>query len=317
MDCARITSRRFGALLVAGLVLGLAAAGRAQSPAPPRELQPIQLHAAIMRSSFSGVNETDATAAFKVFVQRMGEQRGYAITSHLHVLDDAAALVDYQRENPRAPLDLAIVDSWDYLAVAPIDNLPPTFATVEQGATMEDYLVLVRADSAIAGLADLAGKQVLVLRSSNANTVWHWFRTEILALGRGAPDDFLGRLEIRPQLSQTILPVFFGKADACAVDRQGFATMVEMNPQIAKTLKVLTHSEPFLDTLACVRLEGWGEDGIREQILEAMLEMPNDPAGRQILSLFKFDGMVPFEDSYLDSMRALRRRHTELEGDSP
>lgn len=305
--------------LAAALALGLAGVGsaRAQVSTPPRERFPVQLHASFMRSSFSGVNETDAMAAFKVFVQRMGEQRGYDITPQIHILDDAAALADHLREHPREPIDLAIVDSWDYLALAPIANLPPTFATIEQGVVMEEYLVLVRTDSGITGLADLAGKQVLVLRSSNANTVNHWFRTEILALGRGAPEEFLGRLEIRPQLSQTILPVFFGKADACAVDRLGFATMVEMNPQIAKTLKVLVTSDPFLDTLACIRLEGWERDGMRQDMIDAMLDMPNDPAGRQIMSLFKFNGVVPFEDRYLDSMRALRQRHAGIEGDAP
>ena len=48
-----------------------------------------------------------------------------------------------------------------------------------------------------------------------------------------------------------------------------------------------------------------------------MLEMPDDPAGRQILTLFKFNGMAPFEDRYLDSMRALRQRAAELDGARP
>ena len=303
----------------AGLAIGWAAVGpvRAQAPAPPGAYQPLPLHAAIMRSSLSGVNETDAMAALNVFVRRMGEKRGYALTPHIHVLDNAAALADYLRAHPDTPIDLAILDSWDYLAFAPIANLPPAFATVEQDAVLEEYLVLVRKDSGLAGLADLAGKRVLVLRSSNANTVGHWFRTEIRALGRGAPEDFLGQLEVRHQLSQTVLPVFFGKADACVVDREGFATMSELNPQIAETLQVLVASEPFLDTLACVRLDGWEEADQRQKMLDAMLEMPDDPAGRQILTLFKFNGMAPFEDRYLDSMRALRQRAAELDGAIP
>ena len=90
--------------------------------------------------------------------------------------------------------------------------------------------------------------------------------------------------------------------------------MIEMNPQVGKRLKVLVQSEPYLDTLICVRLAGWERDGMRQDMMDAMLEMPNDPAGRQIMSLFKFNGMAPFEDRYLESMRALRKRHEALTG---
>ncbi|MDZ7582119.1 MAG: PhnD/SsuA/transferrin family substrate-binding protein [Deltaproteobacteria bacterium] len=302
-------------VLVAVLALWLARGGLAQSPPPPqRALHAFEMHASFMRSSFSGVNETDARAAFGVFVRRMGEKRGYAITPHLHIVDDAEALRELLN---RQTVNMVVLDSWDYLALAPLTNYPATFAAVEQGVIQEEYLVLVGADSGLTGLADLAGKQALVLRSSNTSNAGHWFRTEILALGRGAPEAFLSRLEVRGQLSQTVLPVFFGKADACAVDRQGFATMIEMNPQVGKRLKVLVQSEPYLDTLICVQLAGWERDGMRQDMMDAMLEMPNDPAGRQIMSLFKFNGMAPFEDRYIESMRALRKRHDALTGGQP
>jgi phosphonate transport system substrate-binding protein len=300
-------ARRHGAVLAAVLACCPSAVALAQSP--PRALVPIRLHASFMRSSFSGVNETDAKAAFKVFAARMGEKRGYAITPEVHIFDDVVGL---QAHLKREPLDLVVIDTWDYLALAPIDNLPVAFAAIEQGAIQEEFLVLVRKDSGLNGLTDLAGKHVTVLRSSNANTVRHWFQTEITALGHGAPGSFLGRLEIKEHLSQAVLPVFFGKADACALDRRGFETIVELNPQIGRTLRVLVRSEPYLDTLLCVRLDGWERGGMRQDLLDAMLDLPDDPAGRQIMTLFRFNGMVPFEERYLSSMRALRKRHDQL-----
>jgi hypothetical protein len=41
-------------------------------------------------------------------------------------------------------------------------------------------------------------------------------------------------------------------------------------------------------------------------------ELPEDPAGKQIMALFKFGGFGPFEDHYLDTIRALRERHDAL-----
>ncbi len=293
------------------MVLALWPAGisLAQSALPPGALTPLPLSAGFMRSSFSGVNETDARAAFKLFAIRMGEKYGYAIAPEVHIFDDATGLAAYLKERP---LDVVIINTWDYLALAPIPNLPVVFSTVAQGVVAEECVLLGRADSNLAGFADLAGKHVIVLNSGNANLVRHWFRTEILALGRGAPEEFLGRLEVKERISPVVLPVFFGQADACALDRGGLETMIELNPQIGNTLRVLAQSEPQLSTVCLIRLEGWDRDDDRRDLLRAMQELPNDTAGRQILTLFKSNGVIPFEARHLDTVRALRKRHDEL-----
>jgi phosphonate transport system substrate-binding protein len=291
--------------------LAFAAAGVCQAQSKPAAARsvPIALYAGFVRSSFSGVNETDAQAALKAFAVRTGEQRGYAVTPHIYIFDDVAAMSAHLK---RERLDIAFVDTWDYLNIAPIANLPAELAVVARNAVLEDYVVLVRKGSGLARLADLAGKIVLVLRSSNCSTVLHWFRTEIMAVSKVAPESFLGRMEIREKLLQVVLPVFFGKADACAVDRTGFKIMIEMNPQIGERLDVLCRSEPFLDTLCCIRREGWEREDARAALLDALLNAAADPAGRQITTLFKVNAMVPFEERYLDSMRALRAKHDAL-----
>jgi len=283
--------------------------GVAQTRAPAAALEPIALHAGFLRTSFSGVNESDAQAAFRVFATRMGEIRGYAISAHVHVFEGTAPLAEYLAEDS---LDLLVIDSWDYLTMEPIPNLPVAFAAVEQGEVEDEFLVLVAERSPMSGVSDLAGKHVIVLQSSNASTIRHWFRTEILALGQGEPERVLGRLELKDGLSQTVLPVFFGKADACVVDRRGFEIMVEMNPQVGRALRVLARSDPYVDTVLSVRMRGWEREGQRQDLLDAIQDLPNDPAGRQIMTLFKFDGVVPFEPHYLDSMRSLRRRYESL-----
>jgi len=262
-----------------------------------------------MRTSFSGVNEMDAKAAFRAFATRMGELRGYAMTTHVHIFESAGDLATHLKEQK---LNLLVIDSWDYLSLAPIENHPVTFAAVEQGSVEEELVVVVREESGLARLADLAGKSVLVLQSSNANTARHWFVTELLALGQGEPEGFLGRMEIKDRPSQVVLPVFFGQADACVLDRRGYEIMVEMNPQVGRALNVLVSSDPFVDTVLSVATDGWETPRMRQDLIDAILDLPNDPAGRQIMTLFRFDGVVPFQPEYLESMRTLRARYELL-----
>ena len=193
----------------------------------------LDLYVAFTRSSFIGVNEADAKAAFKVFAMRMGEKRGYDITPHVRIFDDIAELAT---EIGRDTQDLVILDTWDYLTYAPFTNMPVEFVAIEQGVVAEPYVLLARQGSGISGIPGLKGKHVIVLDSNNANNSLHWLRTELLALGFADPHAFFQRMEIKEKVSQVVLPVFFGKADACVVDRSGFAIMSEMNPQVGKTL---------------------------------------------------------------------------------
>ena len=256
----------------------------------------IKLHIAFTRSSFIGVNEMDAKAAFKVFAMRLGEKRGYDVTPYVSIFDDVAALAT---EIGRDTQDLVILDTWDYLTYAPFTNMPIEVVPIEQGVLAEPYLLLARADRGISNIADLKGKHVIVLENCNANNGQHWLRTELLALGFADPHAFFQSMEIEEKVSQVVLPVFFGKADACVVDRSGFVIMSDMNPKVGKTLASVAQSEPVLDSICCVRRSGWEQEQHRSDLLAALEEIPEDPAGKQIMTLFKFVDVKPFEDHYL------------------
>lgn len=275
-------------------------------------LEPVGLRVGFTRSSFTGVNEADARAACKVFSAKVGETRGYKINSSIVVFDDLAQLAT---EVEKDALDLVILATWDYLTLSPTPKMPIELVTVEQGVMVEEYLVLVRSDAGLTDLADLEDRSVIVLDSSNASTGKHWFRTELMGMGYSHPSSFLGRFEIKEKPSHVVLPVFFGNADACIVDRSGFETMTELNPQVGRELRVIARSAAYLDTVACVRRDGWETPRHRTDLIAALHELYQDPAGRQLGSLFKFDDLIPFEDHYLDSVRALHRRHDRLTSD--
>jgi phosphonate transport system substrate-binding protein len=290
-------------LVVAGMV------SVASAPAQEPGLERVELRMGFTRASFLGVNGSDAKAAFKVFAARMGEKRGYDISPEVRIFDDLDVL---HGEIERGTQDLLIVDAWDYIALSPGDVLPAEFVTVEQGVVMQEYLLLVGADSEVSGWADLEGKHVVVINSTNATVGRRWLRTELLSLGVAEPRTYFARLELEHRISKVVLPVFFGQADACLVDRAGFEVMVEMNPQVGTRLRAVKRSEPFLDTVACVRAHGWAKARHRTDLLEALEELPNDPAGQQIMTLFRFEAMAPFDDRYLESVRALFGRHRDL-----
>ncbi len=288
---------------LAWLLLGTAVP---QGQADPKELVPVELRVAFTRPSFIGVNEADAMAAFRVFTLRMGEKRGYEITAVIRVFD---SLEELRAEIERGTVRLLIIDSWDYLTLDPGPTMPAVFIAVEQGVVAEEYLLLARAGSGFEGLEDLKGKRVVVLESSQANTGRQWLETQLLELGVSRPETYFGSYEILSRTAHVVLPVYFGNADACLVDRSGYEVMAEMNPQVGEVLRVVSRSQPIVDTVACVRQGGWADEKQREDLLAALEEISSDPAGEQILRLFKFDGFTRFKNEHLNTVRALKGRY--------
>jgi hypothetical protein len=112
--------------------------------------------------------------------------------------------------------------------------------------------------------------------------------------------------------SAAVLPVFFGKKQACVVDESGFDVMTELNPQVGKGLQTVAVSEPLVDGVLCLNSSGWSSETYKQDVIKALGELHLEPAGQQILTLFKTDQLIPFQEKYLETARNLWARHERL-----
>lgn len=113
------------------------------------------------------------------------------------------------------------------------------------------------------------------------------------------------------QVSQAIIPVFWGQVEACIVTRYGFDTMIELNPQVGQMLQVLIISPKYVNALSCIN-KVIDEESYREIIEETLRELHTEPEGRQILTLFKAEKFVLFEPSFLEHVENLLKEFKDL-----
>jgi ABC-type phosphate/phosphonate transport system substrate-binding protein len=104
-----------------------------------------------------------------------------------------------------------------------------------------------------------------------------------------------------------LLSVFFGQADAAVVPRGGFATSVELNPQVGRQLTTIATSPTLLPGLLCFRKDLATDQ--RRLITEASRDLKNHATGRQILMLFKIREVVPFRPDDISELVDLLREH--------
>ncbi len=293
-------------VLLLPAILWLSAAG---PEPPPKKLLSVHLNVGFSHRAFLGVNRNDAEIAFKACLATVGRDRGYDTATRCDVFETAAA---FEAAIRKGELHLQIIPTWDYLKMDIQGFTVPYFVPLDEAGILEDYLLLTRRDGGITTLADLRGQSIASLESGNVYSSRPWVETMLLQGGLGRPEDFFGRVDTVSKASLAVLPVFFGKQQACVVDRSAFQVMKELNPQIGQRLRILTSSEPLLGAVFCLQKTGWDSAQQKHDTSEGLADLHNTPAGQQILTLFKVRKLMSFKPEYLESVKRLRAAHDRL-----
>ena len=253
------------------------------------------------------VNENDARAAIRTWADVISRQTGMRIEYEPTVLASSEHLLQAVREG--------MVDGFaatlpEYLQVA--RYVDPTRIMVEEDYVKagEEYLILAHQDSEIRTLSDLRGRNVLLYKTSTTSLVGDWLEALFNEANLGPPERFLAAVVPVPKLSRSVLPVFFRQADACLITRRGFDIMCEMNPQIARKLRVLATS-PKLVPVVMAFHKDCPADRAR-QFETAVTGLHQTPVGRQVLTLFQSHGVVTAETSVLRTSEDLMRNAERL-----
>jgi ABC-type phosphate/phosphonate transport system substrate-binding protein len=267
------------------------------------------LHVGFDPISFVNVNLTDAKAAFRVLTRSVGEKKGYNLNVTVHTFEDqetfAAAVTNHS-------LHLVVMTAWEFLSCDLEHFLEPRFLATDAGQGPREYLLLVSKESPIQDIKSLRGKHVCLLENTNCEMSRPWFETLLLERGLGRPEAFLGRMGVAAKTTGALLPVFFGKADACVVSRPAFDMMRELNPQLGRRLRTVAVSAPLIDSVTFMAREGWDRPQHRTDMAESLATLHETPQGKQILTLFKVDRMASYEAHFMAGTRALKEKHDRL-----
>ena len=290
-------------LATPGLRLSVSAA-----TAPVEERSPTApVRFAFSSRLFSEVNENDAQAAMKAWGQSLSAERKIPFDPAVRILTGAGAIAAAVRDQLIEVITLPTDEYWEVCRMVPLGSI--VFGTNGNQIT-EEYVLLVRGDSEFQRLADLRGRSLIVFQNTRTILAPAWLEIELLQHQLGRTAQFWGRMTESTKLLRVILPVFFHQADACLVSLRGFETMVELNPQIGRQLKILAQSEPVIPALLCFR--GDYLSPYRERIIEEAARVDESPAGRQTLALFQAGRLLRGDPASLASTCALLDLHRRL-----
>lgn len=222
-----------------------------------------------------GVNRNDAAAAISVWANEVSKAIDLRIAEQ-GVLRPSA---DVRAALEAGEVDLACVTVLEYRRMAAYLDAENVLAT---GGT-ETWL-MVREDSGIHKLSQLQGKRITVHENPYSQVADAWLSVALAKEGFGKLERVFGLVTRNARAAQAVLPVFFGQADACVAQRRTVETMYELNPQLAKKLKLLVATPKLVASFLCCRRGNPPE--LKLPLLEKLASARKSTTARAALTLF-------------------------------
>ena len=249
------------------------------------------------------VDPKDATAAMKIYVDELAKQTGHHAESFIY--DSIEEIVEKVK---KGMVDFVILPSMDYLRIKNRVDVSLSLGQVRGGKVSVKYLLLTRANTGYTQLKDLKDKKMLI---SNGDDIAAMYMSTLLLKNRlGEAKNFFSSVEEKTKASQVVLSVFFGQADACVTTDVTLKTMIELNPQLEKILKVMSSSQELVTSVAVFRTSVSAD--IQKKTIDIGVKLQDNLRGRQILLLFKIDGLVPLKESDLIGIKDLVSEYDRL-----
>ena len=262
---------------------------------------------------FQETNLEDAKAATAVLIQKLIGEWGKNDYTHTKIYNQINTIEDDYKIKK---LDILALTSYEYLTIRKRLNLTPLVAYAIDGESLDEILLVVRKSSDIKSVINLKNKKIIIYKpfKDNFSITEIWYKTLVLEAKENYNRYFADNITENYKASQCVYDLFFKKSDAIVVTKKLFNTVLLLNPQLEKELKVIERSNPILYSLLCYteRIKGHKDFTVNE-LIEKLCNMKNSVTGRQFLSIFRINSLIPFRADYLENTEDLYNRYNELE----
>ena len=258
------------------------------------------VHVGFSAHSLVDANRTDVTAAMKAWLLIAAKERHLAIQFVPVILETVPEMENALR---REQIDTISATTDEYVVLEKAVPLTKVFVGKIAGRITEQYVLLVHQDQQVKELKELRGATILVMDHPRTALAPYWLDLELLHRKLPLAARFFGTITHVKKPSLAILPVFFKQATIALVTRASFDTAMELNPQLAKSLRVLAVSPEVIPMVGAFRANA--VSGAVDFYRREALKLHESQGGKLVLNLWETDGLVEIQESDLTGTRAL------------
>jgi len=255
---------------------------------------------------FHDVDPKDLTGLIEIFARMTERKMKSGLKTSVVVYKSLSAT---EKALSRGEVDVLVMIPEEFASLRTTYRLEPILSADYGDHFYNELLLLVREGSGITEIGQLRGKRLLIDVGQQGTIPMKWLDSLLTARLSSNAKGFFGSIDENSKSSKVIMPVFFGQVDACLVSRNSYNISAELNPQLGRQLRVLEQSPGFVTGIIAVR-KGL-EKAKRDATVKVLTEMYTDPKGKQIMSLFRINRLVPFMPEHIVSVTKVIREHQE------
>ena len=249
---------------------------------------------------FFNTKTEDAIALTKIFTEKIKKQKGIEDEAEIVICENDEELIDATKTN----FDFVLSTTVALVRLLKIGNVKPVLVNQTQGSYGFVYYLVTRKDKNINHLSDLKNRKLNILARSDGQTPSLWLEKILRDNKLPVKNRFFEEITFDYKPTNILLPVFFNKLDAAVITKESFDVMCELNPNIKKDLNILATSKTLL--FGVLSFDTKSKNKEREKfIYDILTTMHNDADGRQFLSLFSLDKIIPYKEEYLTKFMEL------------
>lgn len=299
------TFARFIVLALLGCLVWCATSGAetARSGMPDRENTVVFGYSSQL---FYNVDPKDLTGLIDVFARMTERKMKHGVKTSVVMYDSLSAT---EKALSRNEVDILVMIPEEFARLRPIFRLEPIMSADYGDHFYNELLLLVREGSGVTEIGHLRGKSLLVDVGQQGTVPMKWFDSLLRARFSSNAKGFFGSINENIKSSKVIMPLFFGQVDACLVSRNSYEISAELNPQLRRKLRILERSPGFVTGIIATRKD-LGKLK-RDVIVKTLTEMYTDPKGKQIMTLFRINRLVPYKPEHLSSVEKIMRERRE------
>nr|WP_319393557.1 PhnD/SsuA/transferrin family substrate-binding protein [uncultured Desulfobacter sp.] len=245
------------------------------------------VHLGFSRSIIGEINENDTMAALKLLGTQLVLREDLKIKVHTTIYNDIGEIENALNQNT---LDLVNLSAVDFFHLQNLIAHEQFIFAVYGGSLNVEYLLIVREKSRFSDIKDLNKSVLMYPKDARSALNRVWLDVELAKAGLPAVKQFFDKVVPVNKISDAVLPVFFGKTDACLVTRNGFDTMAELNPQISQQLRIMAASRGYIPGFLGFRKNY--QSKVKRIIVNNIKNWHQTPAGHQILTMFQMEDLV-------------------------
>jgi phosphonate transport system substrate-binding protein len=253
---------------------------------------------------FYNVDPRDVIGLTKVWASLADRKLKYSRETSVVIFKN---LAEAENALERNEVDILVTIPDEFISLRGRAPLTPVLSTDYGKNFYVELLLLVRKDSGITRTSQLRGKTLRIETSQKGSIPLQWLDHFLMEQRYSGAREFFSSINMIPKASQVLMPVFFKQCDACLVSKNSYEVMSELNPQISRQMHILEKSPGFVSGIVSVRKDI--RNPRRDAMLETLQDMHNDPQGKQLLTLFRINRLVPFMPEHLATAEKVIREH--------